>query len=91
MEGAGVGGTASLGWAFAGRGRTAARGPGGDKDDGLAAVCGAAPLLLATKVRVTKGLAGGGALKPMDKGAVFNKAMCTKKTTSVKPSKNLKV
>jgi hypothetical protein len=79
-----------LGWAFAGRGRTAARGPGGDKDDGLTADCGAATLLLATKVRVTKGLAGGVALKLRVGGAVLNKAICTRKTPSVKPSKTLK-
>jgi len=56
----------------------------------LAADGVAATLRLANKVRVTKGLAGGGALKPMDKGAVLSKAMCTKKTPIVKPSKTLK-
>jgi len=82
--------TASAAGAFTGRGRTWVLLTDWVVAGGLAALAPLAGLLLVTTVRVMKGLAGGGWLGPIDKGAVLNNAMCTSKTTTVKLSKALK-
>ncbi len=82
--------TVSAAGAFTGRGRTWVLLIDWVVAGGLAALGALVGLLLATTVRVMKGFAGGGWLGPSDKGAVFNNAMCTSKTTTVKLSKALK-
>jgi hypothetical protein len=94
MSGAWVGAlgaaTASAEAVVLGRWRTEAFGLALAKGACFAVFRGSSARLLATTVRVTKGLAGGGALRPRDTGAELSKAMCTKKTPAVNPTKVLK-